>query len=470
MAKSIRPRQFWPYPVSKRSGILPFGTTADAARHRGEDIMLADDYGNPLTTTSTAARDAYAAGYRLLFMTWPGANAEFARATEADPGFALAYLGSAQVAAMRGDGPAAQAALAAAKTAAVRLSDREASHLGVFETMFSGRLAAAVAAARAHLDAWPRDAAVFNIYGPIIGLISMQGAPGSKRRQAEIMDTFVPHYGDDWWFAAHHAMALAEIGRFDEARPLAEHALRSEPRNPWAVHARAHLAYEAGEPEGGRAVLTAFLDAAPRECAFWSHLAWHLAIAELHAGNHEAARARFEADVAPEVHSGVPRGKVYDAVQFLWRWELAGHPRDPERWRTLDAFARDLLPRAAISFPDIHVALANALAGNHQGLAERLAQMDELEQAGRYPMGGVPQVIARGLASYASGDRAGAIAVLAPLLPELERIGQASRAQLDLIEFTVLRACAELERHDELCTLLARRRKGPGPVPVAGIH
>jgi hypothetical protein len=81
--------------------------------------MLADDYGNPLTTASAPARDAYVAGYRLLFMTWPGADAEFARATEADPGFALAYLGSAQVAAMWGNVPATQAALAAAKTAAV---------------------------------------------------------------------------------------------------------------------------------------------------------------------------------------------------------------------------------------------------------------------------------------------------------------------------------------------------------------
>src|SRR5215470_4305032 len=116
--------------------------------------MLADDYGNPLTTTSSAARDAYVAGYRLLFMTGPEADTEFGRATEADPGFALAYLGTAQVAAMRGDFSALQAAFAAAKAAAGRLSDREASHLGVFETLFTGRIAAAVEAARTHLEAW----------------------------------------------------------------------------------------------------------------------------------------------------------------------------------------------------------------------------------------------------------------------------------------------------------------------------
>jgi len=33
--------------------------------------------------------------------------------------------------------------------------------------------------------------------------------------------------------------------------------------------------------------------------------------------------------------SGPPRGKVNDAVSFLWRWELAGHPRDADSWRML---------------------------------------------------------------------------------------------------------------------------------------
>src|SRR5262245_46252074 len=98
-------------------------------------------------------------------MTGPEADTEFARATDAYPDFALAYLGTAQVAAMKGDFSAVQAAVAAAKAAAVRLSAREESHLGVFETLFSGRIAAAVEAARAHLETWPRDAAVFNVYG-----------------------------------------------------------------------------------------------------------------------------------------------------------------------------------------------------------------------------------------------------------------------------------------------------------------
>jgi len=78
-----------------------------------------------------------------------------------------------------------------------------------------------------------------------------------------------------------------------------------------------------------------------------------------------------------------------------------------------------------------------------------LLELDtEMEQAARYPAGGVPQAIARGLARYARGDRAGAIAVLAPLLPELERVGAASRAQHDMLEYLQARHRQRLRRLD----------------------
>jgi len=431
--------------------------------------MLADRYGNALSTASTAARDAYVAGYDLLFLPWPGISEAFAAATREDPGFALAYLGTAQACLMKGDVAGMQAALAAAKSAGRGLGGREASHLAFFELLLTGQSAAALEAAHKHLAAWPRDAAVMNHYGSIIGLISASGRPGVKRMQEEALDALAPHYGDDGWFAAHRAMALGEMGRLREARDLAEHALKVEPRSAWAAHSRAHIAYEDNEPDGARPFLAAFLDASPREGALWGHLAWHLAIAELHAGNHDEAKRRFEAAVAPEVHTGAARTKAYDTVQFLWRWELAGHPRDPQRWETLARFAHAWLPRAGQSFPDMHVALADAVAGEDAALETRLAQMDELERAGRYPAGGIVQAIARGLASYARGDRAGAVAQLTPLLSELERTGAGSRAQLDLVEFTLLRACVELGRHDEARHVLARRRKGPGRVPVADL-
>ena len=432
--------------------------------------MLTDRYGNALSTTSAAARDAYIQGYDKFFAAWPGAAEAFARSTAEDPGFALAHLGTAQAAAARGDIAGMQAALGAARQAGAALTGREASHLAFFNLLLTGQSAAALEAARKHVDEWPRDAAVMNHYAPILGLISMSGCSGSKRMQAEVMDAFAPRYGNDWWYQAHHAMAVCEVGRHEEARALAERSLAANRQNGWVAHSTAHVAYESGEPDGARSFLSTWLPNCPREGLIYSHLVWHLAIAELAAGNKDTAFRLFEDAVAPEVHSGHVRTRSYDCVQFLWRWELAGNPRDPQRWKALDTFAHGWLPRAAQSFPDMHIALADAVAGDEASLQTRLEQMDELERAGRYPQGGFVPAVSRGLAAYARGDYAGAIAQLAPLLDQTERLGGGSRAQLDLVEFTAMRACILLGRSDELTRLLAFRRHGPVKPNVAGVH
>jgi hypothetical protein len=76
------------------------------ARDRPQrEPVLEDRYGNSLSTASQAARDAYVEGCDLLFAFWPGGDEAFARATAADPNFALAHLGGAQFAAMRGNIP-----------------------------------------------------------------------------------------------------------------------------------------------------------------------------------------------------------------------------------------------------------------------------------------------------------------------------------------------------------------------------
>ena len=56
----------------------------------------------------------------------------------------------------------------------------------------------------------------------------------------------------------------------------------------------------------------------------------------------------------------------------------------------------------------------------------------------------------------------------APLAAENERIS-GSRAQHDLIEFTLLRAYLEADRAEEAQQLLSARRPGASGVPVAGL-
>ena len=55
------------------------------------------------------------------------------------------------------------------------------------------------------------------------------------------------------------------------------------------------------------------------------------------------------------------------------------------------------------------------------------------------------------------------------MLPERERMG-GSRAQVDLLEATLLRAYLCTGRLDEARQLLANRRVGPAGLPVAGLE
>src|SRR5258708_25076395 len=179
--------------------------------------MLRDRYDLALTTASAAARDAYAEASGLALTFYPGALEAYDRAIAADPGFALAHAGKAQILIRQGDVAAARASLAAAKGLASDVSEREASHIGFFELVFAGQTEAAIAALYAHLAAWPRDALVVASAANPNGLIGGSGRIGQKHRIAALMDSLAPHYGDEFWVVSYHALALAADGQLGVA-------------------------------------------------------------------------------------------------------------------------------------------------------------------------------------------------------------------------------------------------------------
>src|SRR5437588_9642061 len=349
--------------------------------------MLTDRYGLRLSTASPAARDAYVEGCEAKLTMYPGAIAAFDRAIAADPGFALAQAARAHALLERGDAAAARASMATANSLAAGLSAREVSHIAFFDLLVAGDAEAALSALLTHLNAWPRDALALGTTAFTNGLIGSSGRAGQKRVLLALLDRLAPSYGDDWWFTAHHGMALSENGQREAARPKIDRSLAQNPSNPWAAHARAHLCYEEGDPDAARAFLASWLATYPRNGLLYSHLSWHLALGDLEAGDAAAAFRLFREAFAPDVHSGPPRGKVNDAVSFLWRWELAGHPRDAEAWHVIHDFATSAFPRAGVAFSDMHIALAQAVTGNDAALGERARQIDELAQQGRYPSG-----------------------------------------------------------------------------------
>ncbi|MBN9089831.1 MAG: hypothetical protein J0J01_23205 [Reyranella sp.] len=429
--------------------------------------MLKDRYGLDLTTASAAARDAYVEASGLALTFYPGAIEAYDRAIAADPGFAMSHAGKAQILLRQGDAAAAREALAGAKALAAGVSEREASHIAFFDLVFAGRTEAALAALYKHLAAWPRDALVVNTAANPNGLIGSSGRLGQKRQIAELMDSLAPAYGDDSWFVSYHAMALSEDGRLGPAREKIERSVAAHPNNAHGAHGFAHICYESGDLDAGRRFLSAWLTTYPRDGFFHGHLSWHLSLFEIQAGDWTEASRLYRDAIVLDRHSGGPQQKVSDGAAFLWRSELAGHPRDAAAWAALHAYAKSALPRPGSALADLHVILAEAVAREAAGPDTRARQIEALAPEGRYPSGSYLPALAPGFAAFAHGDFSAAIEALAPLAGENERIG-GSRAQHDLIDFTLLRAYLGANRPGEARDLLGSRRPGASGIPVVG--
>lgn len=428
--------------------------------------MLTDRYGLPLSTTVAAARDAYVEGVDLLLTVYPGAAAAFDRAIAADPGFALAHIGKARALQLAVNPAAMRESLATAQSLAAASSARERSHIDVFRHLFAGQAVAALAALRTHVEAWPRDALVLSLAANQGGLIGMSGLPGREQGLLDFLEPLAPHYGEDWWFEAHYGMALSEIGRHDAARPRIERSLAQVRRNAYGAHAFAHLCYETGERDSGIAFMRDWLPLYDRGGGLFGHLNWHLGLFELHAGNLEAGFRLYNDAFCSDDHRGAVHQKLSDSSSFLWRSELAGHPRDEARWAKLLDYAREKFPRPGFSLVDWHIALTYAAVGDDAAV-ERWAQaIEELVEAGRYPSGSTIPAVARAFAAFQRRDYAAAIDLIVPMLPDRERMG-GSRAQVDLLEATLLRAYLESGRVAEAERLTASRRPGPAKLPVA---
>ncbi len=431
--------------------------------------MLTDRYGLTLSTASADARDAYVEGVDLLLTVYPGANAAFDRAIAADPGFALAHIGKARALQLAGDLPGMRDSLATGQTVSEGGSARDLSHIEVFRHLFAGQPVAALAAIRTHMDTWPRDALVLSLAANQGGLIGMSGLSGREQGLVDFLSPLASQYGEDWWFNCHYGMALSEIGQHDTARPRIERSLAQERRNAYGAHAFAHLCYETGERDSGISFMRDWLPLYDRNGGLFGHLTWHLALFELHAGNVEAGFSLYTDAFSADDHRGAVHQKLADSVAYLWRSELAGHPRDPARWAKIQDFARAKFPRPGMSLADWHIALAHTAAGDDAAFESWVQAIEELARAGRYPSGDTVPTVARAFAAFQRGDYGSAIDLIVPILPERERMG-GSRAQVDLIEATLLRAYLGSGRLEEAQRLLAGRRPGPAGLPVAGLE
>lgn len=425
--------------------------------------MLQDRYGNLLTTSSPAARDAYVMGVDRLLGADARIEDAFREAIAADDGFALAHIALARASQVLGHGAEIKAPLERAVALAASTSEREQSHIAIFAKILTGHGAAAIPLVLEHTRTWPRDAMVLAPITSVFGLIGFSGQSGREARQLAVLQPLASAYGDDWWFRTVLAFAEIEQQDFSNGHRDIETALRGNPRNAHAAHVRSHLYYELGEREAGLKWLNEWATDYPKGGQIHCHVSWHQAIWSLETGRREDAWCIYAKNLEPGGAWGPQINILTDCASFLARAEMAGETINPSRWRTVSQYASQWFPNSGITFADMHSALAFAMAGDSDALRS-------LIESPKGPAVDLLAPIARGFDAFARQKWSEAIREIQPVLAMHERVG-GSRAQRDLLEYTVTSALLRNGQANEARRLISTRRpeNGNGGFPIAGL-
>ena len=424
--------------------------------------MLTDYYDNYLTTSTGLARDSYDIGLRAFLSANYGAQEAFSQSIEADPNFALAYLGLTRAFMSSGHASEAKAALGKAKNLLDGVTDREKSHFLCCELILLGEAKKARAAVHNHVLEWPRDAMAAQMNTSVFGLIGFSGEVSREVDLLEYTERLLPHYGDDWWMISMHAISLCEMGQTLESMQLMEKALNLNPRNANAAHFFAHILYEENEVSAGRDYLDAWMPNYDRRSLLHGHLSWHQALWALNEGDDNAMWDIVDASVSQEKGSSLPINALTDTASIYYRAELAGYNVSAERWLKLSEYAAEKFPKMGQSFADMHAALAHAMAGNNDYLSKLIDGNSGFA-------GDIVPAVAKAWKAISENKWDKASEELETAASEFERFG-GSRAQRDLLEFTYVNVLLRTGKKETARkTLLERRPVFHESAPIEGL-
>jgi hypothetical protein len=329
-----------------------------------------DAYGFCHATTDRAALTAFADAVWAVCAHRPQAGPALERALAADPQMAAAHAlrGFASVVLARSECMAAACAHLAAARSALRQRPPTTDEMALAEALsfaVDGRLAAAADRLDLRLADAPQTLLLLKLshtlrfmLGDLSGMAGLTGAT-----IARVGDT-MPGYG---FVLGCHAFTLEESGEYGRAERVGRAAVEREPHDAWGLHAVAHVYEMTGRSAAGIAWLEATRGAWSGCNNFAFHVAWHLALFHLEAGDTERVLALYDAEVRPRPTDDFR--DVANAVSLLWR--LGQHGVDVGgRWDELAEIARRRRTETTLIFASLHNLLALKGSGDETAASE----------------------------------------------------------------------------------------------------
>lgn len=416
-----------------------------------------DARGAPLSTGSAKAIDTYERAMAALNSYFGDPVALVDEALAAEPDFVAGHVlraGAICMATQRDFEPELVKSVEAAEALAAKANARERGHMRAARAWLDGDFARATERWGDVAIEYPRDLLAVQLAH--LGDFFNGNGPLQRDRIARVLpswDKSVPGYG---YVLGMYAFGLEEMGDYARAEETGHAALALNRRDPWAIHAVAHVYEMQARLVDGIQFLTARQDDWAPDNGFAFHNWWHLALYHLDIGDVKGALALYDTRIRPK-QSGVALEMV-DASAMLWRLTLLGADVG-ERWAPLAeswaARAEDRL----YAFNDCHAVMALVGAGRLAEAERVVAALEAVARGGgtnARMAGDVGLPLAQGIVAFGCGDYDAAIAAIMPIRHLAIRFG-GSHAQRDLLSMTLIEAALRGGRQRLARALAAER-------------
>lgn len=171
------------------------------------------------------------------------------------------------------------------------------------------------------------------------------------------------------------AFGFEECNQYDKAEMVALTALEMEARDPWAVHALAHVMEMQGRFDDGKNMYRERENDWAPDNGFAFHNWWHLALYHIEHEDFDGALELFDKQILP-AESDVSLQMV-DASALLWRLQIQGIDVG-SRWQQIASlWARKCgLENGYYAFNDMHALIAFSGSGRFDEAGEVLAAVE----------------------------------------------------------------------------------------------
>lgn len=399
-----------------------------------------DERGNPVSTDDQASLAAYEKA-QILFLGYYGDPlGVIDQALANNPVFVMGHVLRAGMMITASDQcvePLLRESVEAAEGLHDIANPRERRHTAAARAWLNGEFSSALRRYADILIDYPHDTLALQVGH--IGDFLLGRSAMLRDRVAGILPDWnsqMPHYG---YVLGMHAFGLEETNLYAQAEAQGRRALELNPRDPWAVHAVAHVLEMQGRVEEGIAWLDGRREDWSADNMLAIHNWWHLAL--FHLDRDETAEVLALYDKRLRESSTGQVLDLVDASAMLWRLLLRGVDVGP-RWRQLADVWRERGGTGYYAFNDVHALMAYLGAGDDAAAQQLIAAMEAAaEGSGTNAMMtravGLP--VAHALVAFARQDYALSADLLRDLRLIAHRFG-GSHAQRDVLALTLVEA------------------------------